>query len=92
MSTSHEHEALVAQFFEQASMEDPELYAEVCERHVVLTDRQMATRTETELVISQFARHHARLAFHCLFYSDSSGFEGDYWEGGAGLWPSSAKQ
>ena len=43
------HEVAVAAFMAEAKSRDPELYASVCYRHRVLSERQMARRSSREL-------------------------------------------
>jgi hypothetical protein len=71
MSTSAEHEALVARFMKQRSKEEPDLVREVCERHPVLSDRQMRRREETEIPLSQLSSRELRRVTNNQFYSDS---------------------
>jgi hypothetical protein len=69
MTTSAEHEALVARFMKQRSKEEPDLVREVCERHPVLSDRQMRRREETEIPLSQLSSREARQVLDNEFYS-----------------------
>ena len=52
----HEHQALVQAFLAEKEAEDPERYAEVCEKYPVLTPRQWRTVREKEVSFSDLTR------------------------------------
>lgn len=49
LSETRDHERQVAAFMKQAEAENPELFAEVAGRHVVLTDNQLRRRRQIEI-------------------------------------------
>ena len=78
MSTSAEHEALVARFMKQRSKEEPDLVREVCERHPVLSERQMQSRQEREIPLSQLGADQRHLLQDLLYgKADDEGWD-DY--------------
>lgn len=75
MPTDREHELAVASFFSRRKTEAPELFAAVCERHPVLTDRQMTRRSRREIPISQLQHKDLRNKIEDLFYANIESFD-----------------
>jgi hypothetical protein len=81
VASNSEHEAQVARFLEQCKQATPELCREVLERHIVLSERQMARRESTEIALSQLAGPGLRWWAHHIFYSGPGISEFDSEEG-----------
>lgn len=75
MNTDREHELAVAKFFSQCESDAPSLYAEVCERHPVLTARQMTSRARREIPISQLEHKDLRNRVEDMFYANVADFD-----------------
>jgi len=80
MKADREHEAAVAAFFKQMEKERPALFAAVSVAYPTLSNRQMRSRAETEMPVSQLhgaeAKHlgseshvHARMKIMNFLYA-----------------------
>jgi hypothetical protein len=57
------------EFMALAEKSDPERFTKAAEKYPVLSRRQMRTRAEREVPISQFKDREMRIAMHDLFYA-----------------------